>query len=131
MSKYQQQIEAFGKKLDLSVKVATRQVALMLHDRVVMRTPVDTGRARASWNIVEGTAADLSVADESFSGGEGGGAAVARGKQENLSDANSYVISNNLPYIVRLENGHSQQAPAGMVLLAVEETKMLIEAHTK
>ena len=30
-----------------------------------------------------------------------------------------WTIANNLPYVEALENGHSKQAPAGMVKLAL------------
>ena len=34
------------------------------------------------------------------------------------------MISNNLPYIVKIEEGHSRQAPAGMVALSIEEVNL-------
>lgn len=36
---------------------------------------------------------------------------------------NIYWLSNNLPYIERLEYGYSKQTPAGMVRLSIEEVK--------
>src|SRR5688572_24832833 len=34
------------------------------------------------------------------------------------------IISNNLPYIVKLEHGHSQQAPAGVVAVSIAEVEL-------
>jgi hypothetical protein len=35
-------------------------------------------------------------------------------------------LTNNLPYIRRLEEGYSQQAPAGMVALTVQEFAQVV-----
>lgn len=46
----------------------------------------------------------------------------ARGNwQVEFNGPQSATISNNLPYIERLENGWSQQAPAGMVRVTLSE----------
>ena len=39
----------------------------------------------------------------------------------NAQPGESIWISNNLPYITALEDGHSKQAPAGMVALSLAE----------
>lgn len=118
------QVQRWAERVKLDVQTFTRLVALKVHDRVVERTPVDTGRARASWTIVAGETADTSVAPEGFAGGAEAAAAFARQKQASLALANSYVVANNLPYIEALENGHSKQAPAGMAALAVADVKV-------
>jgi len=125
--KFQIAVDKWAKKLKTDVQTFTRMTAIMVHDRIVIRTPVDTGRARASWNIVAGESPDTSVQDAAFSGGEGAGTSTAKAKQNGLAVGNSYVISNNLPYIQRLEQGSSRQAPAGMVLLAIAEVEVILE----
>lgn len=109
----------------------TKLIAFRIHDRIVMRTPVDTGRARASWNLVAGDVADLSVAPKSFSGGGEQGAAHAQAKAAGAPPALQYVISNNLPYIEKLENGSSRQAPAGMVKLAAADVMTILQMELK
>lgn len=82
---------------------------------IIRKTPVDTGRARASWV--------LSTEYDDFQ--------LPRGDYNSkfekmipetmswLPVSSQYVIYNNLDYIVALENGHSRQAPAGFVAQAL------------
>lgn len=112
----------------INIRLATRRIAFMLHDRIVERTPVDTGRARASWNIVAGQEPDLSVAPKPEKGHKvSPGLLETAEKQAAVPIADSYLISNNLPYIEPLENGHSRQAPVGMIRLAIADVKTRIE----
>lgn len=99
-------LNAFAKKLDVSLDTVVRKVALDAYGRVTKKTPVDTGRARANWNVGAGRP-DLRV-DKS----------ATRIKRPSLKrgDGKKVIfITNNLPYINALENGHSTQAPNGMV----------------
>ena len=111
------------------------EAAIGIHTDIVIRTPIDTGRAKASWNI-KGGADDPSVYPvvpeagklprevaeaEAFSG---------HGRIRESRDA-VVVISNNLPYITELENGKSRQAPSGMVMLTLTEFEANPAAFTR
>ena len=110
-----------------------RTACFAVHENIVRRTPIDTGRAKSSWNLAEDEAdPDVTPALKdvvNFSTGAiietaAPGASplsaeqaelVARGQQDHITTtAPVIVISNNLPYIEALENGYSSQAPAGM-----------------
>lgn len=110
-----------AKELEADIADIVRVTAFKIERKCVERTPVDTGRARASWNISE-EYADLKVAPEGnhgmpppSSGGVKGGAVGG------ISGKKPIFISNNLEYIVPLEFGHSKQAPNGMAALAIAE----------
>ncbi|UYW33627.1 HK97 gp10 family phage protein [Methylorubrum extorquens] len=99
--------------------LVVRKVALDMGSRVVMRSPVDTGRFRANWQygvgqpnptVLEAVDKDGATSIARISAG----AATAR-----LGDV--IYLSNSLPYALRLEAGWSKQAPAGMVGLTVAE----------
>lgn len=96
-----------------------RRISLEALRKIVRRTPVDTGRARGNWQTSVGAPVDgvLYVDDKS------GGGAIARGDNatDGLKPFTTVWIANNLPYIEPLENGHSQQAPAGMVGVTLAE----------
>jgi len=70
---------------------------------IVKRTPVDTGFARAAWWQSVGSV--------------GSGNAPPVG----FTTADSVFFANNAQYIERLEYGHSQQAPQGMVRITLAE----------
>lgn len=98
------------------------RIALDAVRRIVLRTPVDKGRARGNWFAQIGSAG--TEISESFD--PTGSAAIQRANGA-LSAYRAYdgfpVISiyNNLPYINALEHGHSDQAPAGMVSITAAE----------
>lgn len=88
---------------------------------LVERTPQDTGRARASWNL--GTAPSDAVppaGDYSAFKGDVSGA-VARAIDAVPLDAELFCISSALEYMPFLEAGWSKQAPAGFIALTFRE----------
>lgn len=129
MSAFSLAVDKWAAKVSVDVKKFTKLVAFQVHDRIVMRTPVDTGRARASWTIVAGSNPDTSVQPESFEGGAAAGIALAKSKQSSVPDSNTYVIANSLPYIERLENGWSKQSPTGFVRLGIADVKTRLEVE--
>lgn len=102
-----------------------KATALLITQTVISATPVDTGRARANWQVGDGKAP--SGTRNAFSPGKGGssaGANTSAAVQEarsriEASKSSTLYVSNNLPYIVPLNEGHSAQAPAGFVETAV------------
>lgn len=131
MSKFSLDVAKWLAKTEIEAETFVRAVAFRLHDRIVMRTPVDTGRARASWTIVEGKTPDTTVAPEGFSGGAEAGASYALQRQAGVKRGTTYTIANSLPYIEALENGHSKQAPSGMVRLAIADIKTTLDVAFK
>jgi hypothetical protein len=94
----------------------TRQVALAADRQVVLSTPVDTGRARGNWQPSLGAPAE-------------GTLELGQARANPESTVGAYVggrptsvifITNNLPYIVPLNNGSSQQAPPEFVAIAID-----------
>jgi hypothetical protein len=119
--------------MQLLPSIVVKRIGFDVLRRVIVRTPVDTGRARGSWTISVNRAnrAVLSPAPDH--------AARPFYSTPNLSagfldvqPGDSVVISNNLPYIAALEDGHSRRAPAGMVKVSLEEVranmKLLLKA---
>ena len=112
-------LEKFGEVTREQAKVIFQKIALDLDQRVVLATPVDTGRARGNWfpSINEPSGkVDLDAEDKS--GGKALSALDSAVAQVELGDA--LWMTNNLPYILPLENGHSKQAPEGMVDINLE-----------
>lgn len=110
---------AFEEKVQGKVIAVQKKVALEALRRVIFKTPVDTGRARGNWQVSLGVRDDgvLEVTDPS------GQPTIDKGTRP-ITDLNRFdiiYIQNNLPYIQRLEDGYSQQAPAGMVAVTVAE----------
>ena len=104
-----------GDRADLVV----RKVALDLFAKIVLKSPVDTGRFRGHWtagvnNVPSGLTGRLDKT------GSATVAAIA-GAVGGVKAGDRIYLANNLPYAVRLEYGHSKQAPAGMVRTTIDE----------
>jgi hypothetical protein len=118
------QLTKFARKIQVAPQKVVKKVAFQLFRRIIEKTPVDTGRARASWNIAIGSINPSIAPDGQHQKNPSALAAKATtvlagyGADGRLP---AVWISNNLPYIGELENGHSQQAPAGMLKLSIME----------
>jgi hypothetical protein len=113
------------------IKIVPRKVALDVLRRVVMRTPVDQGRARGNWQTSVGAPVEQEI--ERFD--KGGGQAIESGASVIEGwDAKEVAvfIMNNVPYIQALEDGHSKsQAPHGMVKITLAEFEQIVEAEAQ
>lgn len=90
--------------------------AIQIAEKLITRTPVDTGRARGNWN------ASIDRADSSTGQrSEGAALSKATATTAELELGDTFHLTNGLPYIYRLEYGWSKQAPAGMVRISVDE----------
>jgi hypothetical protein len=111
------------------VQLAVQKIAMQCLTGIVLRTPVDTGRARSNWHVsIEAPVLDQR---EPYSPGAGLGAGERANAQAAISAGTAVIgrapafgmifISNGLPYINRLEHGWSGQAPAGMVRVTLDQ----------
>lgn len=104
----------FAKKADADMVAVVHKISMEAFKRIILRTPVDTGRARANWGCTIGkprTAMQIESTDKS--GGTTTAAMVATVQQFN-ADGSVFMV-NNLPYVHELEKGSSRQSPQGMV----------------
>ena len=102
-------LENLGKHITESVKAESaleyKATAFEMFSQVIQKTPVETGRARANWNIstdnpdhstTESTSSNPQVPDIG-------------------NDFPTVFISNGLDYVVELEEGRSDQARNGII----------------
>lgn len=111
-------LQKAGEAIAANTDRLVRRCGLAVDAAVVIATPVDTGRARSNWQVEIGQAAD-GVVDAIDKSGQGAITAGARTIQS-YRNGSSINITNNLPYIERLNDGWSAQAPAGFVERAVQ-----------
>lgn len=122
-------IKKFKEKVKDRSKLVLQKTALEIHKGVVVSTPVDTGRARAGWdvginNVTPGAAANMGkTIQEIVNAGE------LTIKQAEADDA--IFVSNNVNYIEFLENGSSEQAPNGMVKKTLRRFPQFVRKSTQ
>jgi hypothetical protein len=113
--KFSKRMTALGKTFDANRKDLLPRTALVVHAVVALGTPVDTGRARGSWLVAIGSRPAEGTAETPADYGFSASHAKAQSTLRGYKDQGEVHITNNLPYIVPLNEGHSQQAPAGFV----------------
>lgn len=112
-----------------ATRLGVQKIAMQALRGIVMRTPVDTGRARSNWQVSLDspllTNKDAYSPGTKLGIGESGNAESAiQVGAATIGSAPAFgviYIANGLPYINRLENGWSGQAPAGMVRLTLDQ----------
>ena len=101
-------------KIDRTLDQGIRATLFEVSTAIIKDTPADTGRARGNWQASIGRGATGVVSVESK--GSGQAKAIADVNQTvRVAVGDLYYLTNNLPYIERLEYGWSKQAPSGMV----------------
>lgn len=123
---------AFSKSLNAlanyatgSIEKAIRKACIDLYRRIVERTPLDTGRAKANWQMSTTTTATEFYDKDGYSFNEINEIVSAEISDFTFELGDDQVfIYNNLEYIQHLESGMpggSQQAPIGMVAVSLVE----------
>lgn len=136
-------IEGFAKRAGASVDETLRAVALELFGSVIKDTPVDTGRAKGNWQTSIGAPASGEVDRV----GDGAALAEMRSVSAQFGGDKTIYLTNNLPYIWKLEyggygtgpgatektngTGFSVQAPAGMVRKNVARIQQIVAKEAR
>lgn len=127
LGQFARRIRVIADRVEVEVDRIVKEAALAIDQTVVLATPVDTGRARSNW--VVSTGGPVSGTREAYAPGTGLGrgeganaaGALSQGRKAiaSRSRGSDIYIQNNLPYIGRLNEGSSAQAPANFVAKAV------------
>jgi len=126
LAQFSRRIIFQANRLGANTDALVRKVALAADQAVVLSTPVDTGRARSNWIAQIGSAPDTII--ESY--GESPQGALDQAAQVISGYTSGQVIHivNNLPYIQRLNDGYSPQAPAGFVEKSIQSAVAILKA---
>lgn len=101
-----------------------KRVVFEVLRRVILRTPVDSGRARGGWQVTIGSAPEsspLSFDTDGNSAIENGVSALGE-----LGPFQVVFVSNNVVYIQFLDEGSSSQAPKGIVSVALAQVRDIL-----
>jgi hypothetical protein len=126
MGAFADQIARFAVDTKEKADAAVRETVLEIGDRLISRSPIDTGRFKSNWNY------GLTTPDRFTSDKTDG--RTLNNLEELPRGAGGFVhyITNSLPYGPALERGHSKQAPQGMVgLTSLEFDSIVADAVLK
>jgi hypothetical protein len=138
MTQFALDVSRMIEKAKKDAEKVSAQIIMDVHAAVVLKTPVDTGRARANWFTTIGAPSSYSTSDADPSAMEEDLHSVLA----SFRIGDDVYIVNNLPYINVLEyglfpnppkagtgktvGGFSTQAPAGMVRVTVSEFQDIV-----
>ncbi|MFC0179001.1 hypothetical protein [Thorsellia kenyensis] len=115
-------MQKYSSRLDDFVKM----LGLRALSSVVAKSPVDTGRFRGNWHVSfnKQDMTQFELLDPT--------GAIALSTGQAVLDAfdsgvEAIYIQNSLPYAMKLESGHSKQAPMGMVRVTATEIQGWID----
>lgn len=123
-------------KIETDVRNVGELVVTEVFQRVVKRTPHDTGYAKSNWFISpqghENYDERSTPTRKEFgrkSKAEAGAISLERLVVFDMAMFPDVSIYNNTPYIQLLEDGHSQkQAPMGMVAITIAEFESIVRS---
>ena len=134
LATFEKELDQFEAQVAIEHSNACARAAILLFALIVSRTPVDTGRARSSWQISIGTKNPAVNVEGSYPQYENDAAAYALAVAEATKKLAGYKfglfgfkpaiwITNRLNYVVFLERGTRKIKATHMVALSVEEVK--------
>lgn len=133
---FAQKMRAYSNDIPRQLNVIKQQLAIEFATEVIPATPVRSGRARGNWQAGIGSVPTAQVVGPF--GGEGGLNNGGRGDNslgqiqrivERAKPGQRIYIGNNVPYIERLNAGHSKQAPSQFVQAALQRARETIKTQ--
>ena len=117
-------LQRFARKASAVPDQILRKVVFDITREIVQKTPVDTGHARSNW--FWGVQV---VSDEDATLSKSGAPSLTRAASfaSTVRSGGVVYLTNNLPYILPLEFGSSQQAPSGMVRITVARWQSIVD----
>lgn len=125
------QIRAIVRGLEKFTERAVIKITLDTTANLIETTPVDTGWARANWvpAITQSFDRDLGGVEPTSQGATAAAqqqqAAIGRVVTGYTLARGRVFVTNNVPYIVSLNDGSSTKAPSGFVQNAIEKAVTL------
>ena len=128
-SNYKHVFATTKRGLARALNTGLQATAVEAISRMIDRTPVDTGAAKAHW-FVRGQPTesfDKETVDKA------GGRTKARAKRDvkEVRIGDRVYLVNSAPYFFNIEHGSSDQAPAGVVTITLAEMGLLYRRNLK
>ncbi|WP_312272233.1 HK97 gp10 family phage protein [Pseudomonas sp.] len=111
-------------KAEGAIDDTLRAIVIELGSAIIRATPVDTGRARGSWQFSLDTPSVGQVDNPDQEGAETI-AKLAAEANKLTAGQTAYIVS-TLVYMIELEYGHSTQAPEGMVRTTIAHFQKIV-----
>ncbi len=108
------------------LRTIARKSFIEASGRVIMMSPVDTGRFRNNWFFGLNSASSQMTEETNK---QGRTEYITQSSSVQIGDA--MYLTNNLSYAEKLEYGYSNQAPQGMVRLMVAQWPFIVAGFAR
>ncbi len=121
-------LRKIAKKKKQTLNQAYSSIMFDLANQMITMSPKDTGAFQANW------LAALNTGDYTFDKSKtnvseaDGRLTVTLGS---LTTDNNFYFTNSLPYAQKLENGHSEQAPSGVVRVTINDFPQIVDKRVR
>lgn len=121
-------LQRFAKNTGSAIDDTTRGVTIALFNAVIMDTPVLDGRLRGDWQ----TTVENPAPGQNYRIDKNGVQSMAEVQLKTPDGAGQVtILTNNMPYCEKIENGGSKKAPEGMMRKNVDRFERLLAAEAK
>lgn len=121
-------VRRFASQTNESEKLVIRRIAIECFKRIILGTPVNEGLARGNWQASTITPKEGVLERKDKSGSATIAAMISEVSVWTPKDDLPAFITNNLPYIKRLNEGWSKQAPAHFIEQVIADMGGIVEA---
>ena len=127
MSSFLSQMKAFENLTTNKAEKVFRKTCFEISNEVISNTPVDTSRAKNNWFP------DINKfsSEVTYTTNKQGSINLVTNATPKLKIGDTFTLSNNLPYIERLEYGWSKQKPNGFVAIAIQKFDTILKNVNK
>jgi len=121
-------LRKIAKKKKQTLNQAYSSIMFDLANQMITMSPKDTGAFQANWLAAlnsgdytyDKSKTNVSEADGRLTITLGG-----------LTTSSNFYFTNSLPYADELENGHSDQAPSGVVRVTINDFPQIVEKRVR
>ena len=128
-----------GEELEDAITDTVRLASIAALSSATLGTPIDEGRAKGNWFVASGSPDHSSIDDSRKGKGKGEAKPI---ESKTILRANpvikawkvgqgSIFITNNLPYVVKLDEGSSVQASEGMTAQALSAARQVMSRQRR
>lgn len=112
MGVYADRFNVVASNLGENVRARVQNLIVDIGQRVVLETPIDTGKARRNWQPgINSAPVGTLDAPAGPNGGQQESILAIKAMARDWQLGQTFHITNNLPYISALNDGSSKQAP--------------------
>lgn len=121
-------LRKIAKKNKQTIQQVYRGVMFDLSNQMITMSPKDTGAFQANW-LAALNSGDYTFDKAKTNVSEADGRLTAT--LGGLTTSTNFYFTNSLPYAAELENGHSEQAPSGVVRVTINDFPQIVEKRVR